>query len=69
MLRRSPVSFMSRMSVPSMVIDPDCGSNVRCSSASAVDFPAPVGPTSAMVSPGEAVNDRSSTAGCRPSYE
>ncbi len=38
--------------MPSILIVPDCGSNARCSSASAVDLPAPVEPTSAMVSPG-----------------
>ena len=31
------------MSMPSILTAPDCGSNTRCSSASAVDLPAPVG--------------------------
>jgi hypothetical protein len=44
------------MSAPSISDRPPCGSNVRCRSASAVDLPAPVGPTSAIVSPGAAVN-------------
>ena len=56
-----------RMSMPSILIEPDCGSNTRCSSASAVDLPAPVGPTSAMISPGSAVNFRSATAARLPS--
>ena len=34
--------------MPSILTEPDCGSNTRCSSASAVDLPAPVGPTSAI---------------------
>ena len=29
--------------MPSILTTPDCGSNTRCSSASAVDLPAPVG--------------------------
>jgi hypothetical protein len=53
--------------MPSILIEPDCGSKARCSSASAVDLPAPVEPTSAMVSPGSAVNDRSAMAGRLPS--
>ena len=55
------------MSMPSILTEPDCGSNTRCSSASAVDLPAPVGPTSAMISPGSAVNFRSATAARLPS--
>ena len=43
------------MSMPSILTVPDCGSKTRCSSASAVDLPAPVAPTSATVSPGSAV--------------
>ena len=46
---------------------PDCGSKTRCKSASAVDLPAPVAPTSAMVSPGRAVKLRSATAERLPS--
>ncbi len=42
---------------------PDCGSNTRCRSASAVDLPAPVGPTSAIVSPGCATRVRSRPPG------
>ena len=41
--------------MPSILTAPDCGSKARCSKASAVDLPAPVAPTSAMVSPGSAV--------------
>ena len=51
------------MSMPSIFTAPDCGSKARWSSASAVDLPAPVAPTSAMVSPGKAVKVRSATAG------
>ena len=53
--------------MPSILMKPDCGSKARCSSAIAVDLPAPVGPTSAMVWPGSAVKERSSTAGRLPS--
>ena len=63
MLRRSAASLSPRMSMPSILTEPDCGSNTRCSSASAVDLPAPVGPTSATISPGSAVKLRSATAG------
>jgi len=55
--------------MPSILMKPDCGSNARCSNAMAVDLPAPVGPTKAMVWPGSAVKERSSTAGRLPSYE
>ena len=50
------------MSLPSTVMNPDCGSKAGCNSASAVDFPLPVGPTSATRSPGNAVKPRSATA-------
>ena len=53
--------------MPSIFTTPDCGSNTRCSSASAVDLPAPVAPTSATVCPGSAVKVRSATAGRLPS--
>jgi hypothetical protein len=49
--------------MPSILMKPDCGSKARCNSAIAVDLPAPVGPTSAMVWPGSAAKERSSTAG------
>jgi hypothetical protein len=58
---------MSRTPMPSTAIAPVCGSNTRSSSASAVDLPAPVAPTSAMVSPGSAVKVRSATAARLPS--
>ena len=67
MFRRSAESCRPRISMPSILIEPDCGSNTRCRSASAVDLPAPVGPTSAMISPGSAVNFRSVTAARLPS--
>ena len=67
MFRRSDVSVTPRTSMPSILMKPDCGSKARCSSAIAVDLPAPVAPTSAMVWPGSAVKERSSTAGRLPS--
>ena len=68
-LRRSADSFMSRTLTPSIITVPLCGSKARWRSASAVDLPAPVEPTSATISPGSAVNVRSATAGRLPSYD
>ena len=52
MFRRSEVRVRSRMSTPSTATRPSLGSKTRCSNPSVVDFPEPVEPTSAMVSPG-----------------
>ena len=49
---RSADSDSSRMSLPSMRIAPSVTSYSRDSSAASTDFPEPVGPTSATVSPG-----------------
>ena len=46
---------MSRMSTPSIFTAPSSGSKTRCRRPSVVDFPEPVEPTSAIVSPGLAV--------------
>src|SRR6267378_1973918 len=40
--RRSAVSLRPRISMPSILMMPDCGSNARCNSAIAVDLPGPV---------------------------
>jgi hypothetical protein len=55
-----------RMSMPSIVTLPECGSQSRCSSAMAVDFPAPVSPTRATVCPGSAVKETSLRIGGPP---
>src|SRR5215470_4150083 len=67
MLCRRPESLSARTSMPSILMAPDWGSKARWSSASAVDLPAPVGPTRATVSPGSTVNLRSATADRLPS--
>ena len=54
-LSRSERKVMSRISSPSMAMRPSLGSKTRCSSASAVDLPEPVAPTSAIVLPGRGV--------------
>ena len=62
MARRRAASGRSRTSTPSMNTVPGGGSNSRGSRLMSVDFPDPVGPTSATVSPASIFTDtRSST--------
>ncbi len=65
--RRSEARVTAPIGTPSMRIDPACGSRKRCSSATTVDLPAPVAPTSAVVRPAGRRRSKPASTGGPPS--